>query len=190
MSGPFGSTTWGYEPPLEFDNWGGTVKSLTRGTEDGSAYSGVYNLSNQSSVSYSTTGGGMYVVGLHQKVARWIGIANGTSIQGQTGQMYSQGGIFQWQTAGYLSYRFNGISFTYTSGTFSYATDIPYVILDMTDESGYANQIRLYGGDDSLIHTFNYDSNTTWYVYTCTFDGGLLAAWDLEPIGQANYSFS
>jgi hypothetical protein len=187
MSGPFGTNGWGYDLGLGFENWGGLMNSQVRGVY--ASGSGVYNLSTAGTVSYSTTGGGMYVIGLHQKVGRWIGIANGTTIQGQTGQMYSQGGIFQWQSSGYLTYRFNGISFTYTNGTYSYATDIPYVILDMTDTSGYANQIRLYGGDDTLINTFNYDTNTTWNVYTCSFDG-TNCAYDLEPIGQANYSFS
>lgn len=189
MSGPFGSSQWFASSAaaggLEFDDWGGTMNSATRGTYANGT--GVYNLSTPGTVSYSTTGGGMYVVGMHQKVNRWIGIANGNSIQGQTAEMYSQGGIFRWSGTGSINYRFKGGS--QTNSTETYSTAKPYAILDMTGDSGYSNQIRLYGGDDTLINTFNYDSNTTWNVYTCSFDS-LTCAWDLEPIGQSNYSFS
>ena len=112
MSGPFGSSQWMYSAGPAFENWGGTVLSVTRGT--GGSIGGTYNLSNTGTVSYSTTGGGMYVIGMHQKAARWMGIANGTSIQGQSGQMYSSGGIFNWSSYGNnVTYRFKGSSFVY-----------------------------------------------------------------------------
>jgi len=193
MSGPFGSSQWMYSSGPEFDNWGGTVLSLTRGT--GGEQGGVYNLSNPSSVSYSTTGGGMYVVGLHQRVTRWIGITNGTSIQGQNGTLYSSGMIASWVSytsggaLGSLSYRVTGGSFVYTAGQYNYTTTIPYVVMDMTGDSGYDNQIRLYDGGDTLVATYNHTGNTTWSVRTCAFDGGNPTAWDMEPIGQANYPF-
>jgi hypothetical protein len=185
MSGPFGSSQWMYSSGPAFDNWGGTVLGVTRGT--GGSIGGTYNLSNAGTVSYATTGGGMYVIGMHQNAQRWLGIANGTSIQGQTGQMYSDGGIFNWSTGSNVTYRFKGISFTYDANT--YATAKPYAILDLTGDSGNDNQIRLYGGDETLLFTYNRAGNTTWNVYTCAFDGGLFSAWDLEPIGQANYPF-
>tara|TARA_E500000318_G_C3563892_1_gene214794 strand:- start:1892 stop:2461 length:570 start_codon:yes stop_codon:yes gene_type:complete len=189
MSGPFGSSQWFASSAAAagpaFDNWGGTMRSVTRGTYANGT--GVYNLTSPGTVSHSTTGGGMYVIGMHQKVRRWIGIANGTSIQGQNASMSSEGGIFRWTETGAVNYRFKGTS--QTTSTQTYSTAIPYAILDMTGDSGYSNQIRLYGGDDTLILTFNYNSNTTWNVYTCSFDS-LTCAWDLEPIGQSNYSFS
>ena len=186
MSGPFGASQWGYNAGgVAFENWGGTMASQTRGTYANST--GVYNLSTPSTQTYSTTGGGMYVIGMHQKVNRGVGIANSTTIQGQNGSLSGQGALFKWNAQGALHYRFSGTSFTTTSET--YSTAIPYVILDMTNESGNANQIRIYGGDDTLIGTFNYGSNTTWTAYTCSFDSQT-CAYDLEPIGQSNYSFS
>ena len=185
MSGPFGASQWGYSSGAAFENWGGTMASQTRGTYANGT--GVYNLSTASTQTYATTGGGMYVIGMHQKVGRWVGISNSTGIQGQNGTLSGQGALFRWTATGAINYRFKGTSFTTTSET--YSTAIPYVILDMTNESGNANQIRIYGGDDTLIGTFNYASNTTWTAYTCSFDS-ITCAYDLEPIGQSNYSFS
>jgi len=190
MSGPFGSSQWMYSSGPAFDNWGGTILSLTRGT--GGEQGGLYNLSNPSSVSYSTTGGGMYVVGLHQKVPRWIAITNGTSIQGNQGTLYSSGMMASWSshgTGGYLSTNVTGGSFVYTDGQYNYQTVKPYLILDMTGDSGFDNQIRVYDGGDTLVRTYNHQGNTTWNVRTCAFDGGNPTAWDMEPIGQANYPF-
>lgn len=164
--------------------WGGTHLGQVAGTSTQSGCNGCYNKYYGQSLGKANGDGGRHAVGTNAATGRWLWIAhNGTGVHPGFGNISSGGTFFRRQSDNKFNIRKGGNQ-AGDQGSAEYsaqqgAGNDLVVVLDH-DVSG--SEVYYYdsGGNELTTHNMEITSSTTYYLYSCSFDG-VQHSWNCEP---------